>query len=251
MDMELKETFLARWKKYFNGCELPIAFSYSEDTGSSELVSPPAGHRCFICDLAAVRKGKSLAFNTDSVSCGGGNRYLGFTQQLMPNFEYFLSCGVEGKLEGERYIKSPEMVRVLMEKMQAFKAPARYIQFKRWDMLNQADEPEVVIFFAPADVLSGLFTLANFDRDDAGGVSAPFGSGCSSIVYYPLQERKAEKPRAILGMFDVSARPCVADNLLTFAVPFEKFRTMVDNMEESFLITESWAKVRKRLAQAG
>jgi hypothetical protein len=48
-------------------------------------------------------------------------------------------------------------------------------------------------------------------------------------------------------MFDVSARPCVAENLLTFAVPFEKFRTMVDNMEESFLITESWGKVRKRI----
>ena len=96
-------------------------------------------------------------------------------------------------------------------------------------------------------MLSGLFTLANFDRDDSGGVCAPFGSGCSSIVYYPLQERKAEKPGAILGMFDVSARPCVADDLLTFAVPLEKFSTMIDNMEESFLITESWAKVRKRI----
>ena len=247
MDMKLKEDFLKRWKKYFNSAELPIAFFYSNQTGSSEPVGPPSGHRCFICDLAAVRKGKSLAFDAASVSCGGGKRYLGFTQELMPDFEYFLSCGIEGKLEGERYIKSPEMVKVLMEKMPVFKAPGRYIHFKRWDMLEQADEPEAVIFFAGADVLSGLFTLANFDRDDAAGVSAPFGSGCSSIVYYPLRERKAEKPRAVLGMFDVSARPSETDNLLTFAVPFEKFSTMVANMDESFLITGSWAKVRRRL----
>ena len=247
MDMKLKDYFLARWKKFFDGSELPIIFFYSNETVSSKLVSPPAGHRCFICELAAVRKGKSLAFDKDSVSCGGGKRYLGFTQEIMPNFEYFLSCGIEGKLEGERYIKNPELVRVLMEKMPAFRAPGRYIHFKRWDMLEKDDEPEVVIFFAGADILSGLFTLANFDREDASGVFAPFGSGCSSIVYYPYLEKKAEKPRAILGMFDVSARPCVADNILTFAVPFEKFRTMVDNMEESFLITESWGKVRKRI----
>ena len=247
MDMKLKDDFLARWKKFFDGSELPIIFFYSNETVSSKLVSPPAGHRCFICELAAVRKGKPLAFDNDSIACGGGKRYLGFTQEIMPNFEYFLSCGIEGKLEGERYIKSPELVRVLMEKMPAFRAPGRYIHFKRWDMLEKDDEPEVVIFFAGADILSGLFTLANFDREDASGVFAPFGSGCSSIVYYPYLEKKAEKPRAILGMFDVSARPCVAENLLTFAVPFEKFRTMVDNMEESFLITESWGKVRKRI----
>jgi len=247
MDMKLKDDFLARWKKYFNGSELPVIFFYSNQTGSSELVSPPSGHRCFICELAGVREGKSLVFDIDSVSCGGGKRYLGFSEDVMPNFEYFLSCGIEGKLEGERYIKSPELVRVLMEKMPFFKAPGRYIHFKHWDMLEQADEPEVVIFFAGADILSGLFTLANFDREDASGVFAPFGSGCSSIVHYPYLEKKAEKPRATLGMFDVSARPCVADNILTFAVPFEKFRTMVDNMEESFLITESWAKVRRRI----
>ncbi len=247
MDMKLKDDFLARWKKFFDGSELPIIFFYSNETVSSKLVSPPAGHRCFICDLVLVRKGKPLVFDIDSIACGGGKRYLGFTQEIMPNFEYFLSCGIEGKLEGERYIKNPELVRVLMEKMPAFRAPGRYIHFKRWDMLEKDDEPEAVIFFAGADILSGLFTLANFDREDASGVFAPFGSGCSSIVYYPYLEKKAEKPRAILGMFDVSARPCVAENLLTFAVPFEKFRTMVDNMEESFLITESWGKVRKRI----
>ena len=48
----------------------------------------------------------------------------------MPNFEYFLSCGIPGELEGERYKKSPEIVLEFMKKAPCFKAPARYTVFK-------------------------------------------------------------------------------------------------------------------------
>jgi hypothetical protein len=48
-------------------------------------------------------------------------------------------------------------------------------------------------------------------------------------------------------MFDVSARPFVPKDVLTFAAPMSKFTRMVANMEESFLITPSWAKVQKRI----
>jgi hypothetical protein len=48
-------------------------------------------------------------------------------------------------------------------------------------------------------------------------------------------------------MFDVSARPCVPSNVLTFAVPWSKYVRMADNMKESFLITKSWDKVRARM----
>jgi hypothetical protein len=48
-------------------------------------------------------------------------------------------------------------------------------------------------------------------------------------------------------MFDVSARPCVPAGTLTFAAPFSKFTRMVGNMDESFLTTESWKKVKKRI----
>jgi hypothetical protein len=51
-------------------------------------------------------------------------------------------------------------------------------------------------------------------------------------------------------MFDVSARPYVPKEILSFSLPMNKFRTMVNNMEESFLITNSWAKLRKRIKGA-
>jgi hypothetical protein len=182
------------------------------------------------------------------VGCPGGKRYLGFAENLMPDFEYFLSCGIPGKLEGERYKKSPEMVKEYMQKhAPATKAPAKYIVFKRWDMLDESDNPDVVVFFAGPDVISGLFTLASFDEAEQNMVIAPFGSGCASIVQYPFMEVKSAHPRAVIGMFDVSARPFVDKNTLAFSAPMSKFKRMVDNMEESFLITPSWAKVQKRI----
>jgi len=105
----------------------------------------------------------------------------------------------------------------------------------------------VVIFFALPDVLSGLFTLSGFDESDVNAVIAPFCAGCGSIVHWPFLEQQAERPRAVLGMFDVSARPYVQKQLLTFAAPMRKFSRMLDNMDESFLTTHSWERVKARL----
>jgi uncharacterized protein (DUF169 family) len=248
MDMTFKERFLTLWKKYFNNSDLPITFYYTDKPVNAEAVKAESGLRCVIGALVMVQKGESIAFDASGVGCPGGKRYLGFAGELMPDFEYFLSCGIPGKIEGERYKKTPEMVKEYMEKhAPAMKAPARYIVFKRWDKLEVKDNPEVVIFYARPDVLAGLYTLASFDEVGQDMVIAPFGSGCASIVQYPYLEVKAERPKAVIGMFDISARPFVDADRLTFAAPMSKFTRMVDNMEESFLITPSWTKVQKRI----
>jgi hypothetical protein len=250
MDMRIRDKFLQLWRKYFDDAELPITFFYTDDATPAEVLKPPSEHRCVICDLARVRSGESLCFGPDSPGCGGGKRYFGFTQELSPNFEYFLSCGIPGKLEGERYKKTPELVKEALKRSPQFKAPANFIVFKRWDLLEKPDNPQVAIFFSPPDVLSGLFTLTNYDEADPSGVFAPFGAGCSTIVQYPFLERDSERPRAVLGMFDVSARPCVPQNVLTLSVPMDKFVRMIDNMEESFLITGSWSRVSRRIGRS-
>jgi hypothetical protein len=250
MDRAFKETFSQRWDRYFSGAELPLVFYYTDREDLAEMAKAPEGWQCIIAVLNRVRQGTSLCFDVDAVGCGGGKRYLGFVEELRPNFEYFLSYGIPGELEGERYKKSPELVNTVMEKMPVFKAPGRFIVFKRWDRIEEGDDPAVVIFFSPPDVLSGLFTLANFDEPEP-AVYTPFGAGCGTIVQYPFLERAADRPRAVLGMFDVSARPCVPAGTLSFAVPWAKFVTMVENMPESFLITPSWEKVRKRIGKQG
>lgn len=247
MDIALKEKFINLWEKYFNNAELPIAFYYSENAGNVPKAKAPNGWSCIIRELAAIRKGEQFYYEADVFGCPGAKRYLGYTDRLRHGFEYFLSCGNE-KMEGERYKISPEVVLEMMKLQKQLPAAGKKIIFKRWDHLDEKDNPETVIFFAQGEVLSGLFTLANYDRVDPYGVVAPFAAGCGSAVHYPYFENLSDDPKAVLGMFDPSARPCVPQNVLSFAVPMKKFEKMIGYMEESFLITETWTKVQKRIS---
>jgi hypothetical protein len=247
MEKMLKQKFLTLWKKYFNNADLPFCFYYTDDE-HFPAAKPGSIPRCIIGALSEVRKGVTLIVDSSSIGCAGGKRYTGYSTGLMPNFEYFLSCGIPGKLEGERYKKSPELVKEVLKEMPVFKAPGRYMVFKRWDMLEERDNPEVAIFYPKPDVLSGLFTLAGFDDAGVNSVIVPFGSGCSSIIQYPYLEKSSNNPRAIMGMLDVSARPFVPQEIVSFSMPTNKLLSMVDNMEESFLTTESWRQVQKRIA---
>jgi hypothetical protein len=251
MDLALRDGFLDVWRQYFGAAELPITFYYTDAEGRGELPQAASGHECLLAPLAKARHGRPLQLTLENIGCWGGKRYLGFSQAISPTFEHFLSCGIPGQLEGERYKQSPELVREYVRRTPVFRAPARSIVFKRWDVLEAEDAPEVAIFFARPDVLSGLFTLVNYDEADVHAVVAPFAAGCGSIVSYPAVERRAERPRAILGMFDVSARPYVPAGTLSLAVPIEKLARMVENAPESFLITKSWEAVRTRLRQGG
>lgn len=247
MDTKLRDKFLILWKQYFGSADLPLAFYYAEGDGGAEWAEKPKGWSCIICDLAKVRKGASQVYNPERITCGGGKRYLGYTDKLRPGFEYFLSCGNEN-MEGERYLRTPDHVKEFLKYQKSLPVGGKNLIFKRWDKLEEHDNPEVVVFFATPDVLSGLFTLANFDQTEPNSTFTPFGSGCSSIIHYPYLETMNERQRAVIGMFDPSARPCVPANTLTFAVPMRKFETMVSYMEESFLITSTWSSVRKRIS---
>jgi uncharacterized protein (DUF169 family) len=247
MDMSLKDRFIALWKQYFDGAELPITFYYTNEEERIKPVEPDSVPRCLILAVSSVRNGTSLCFDAQSIRCFGGKRYLGFSQELAPEFEHFLSCGIPGKFQGERYKKSPELVNESLKYVPAFEAPAKFIVFKRWDMLEESDDPEVVIFFVKPDVLSGLCTLASFDEAEPNSVFAPHGSGCSSIVLYPYLERESNRPRAVIGMFDPTARPHVPRNTLTFSAPMKRFSGMIDNIGESFLTTDTWGRVLERI----
>jgi hypothetical protein len=247
MIIEVRNHFVQQWKKYFNNADLPITFYYTDDPGDATIVPSTGKWKCIICELQRVRSGQSLAFSAESVKCGGAKRYLGFTDKMRPNFEYFLSCGIKNQMAGERYIRTPELVTDLMNKQEKAVINGKYIVFKRWDYLEDIDNPDVAIFFTVPDVLSGLFTLANFDQSEPDSTIAPFAAGCGSLVYFPFIEKDSPRPRAVLGMFDVSARPCVSEGLLTFSLPLVKLTQMISYMDESFLITDSWKKVQNRI----
>ena len=244
----LKESFLERWTKYFPNAELPIVFWYANEPGDVPVPPKVQGWSCFVAQLAAVRQGKDLAFTVEHVGCGGGRTYLGYGSHLRPNFEHFLSAGIPDELEGERYKDSPDTVRKLMAHTPSFTSPDKVLVGKRFDKLAEADSPQVVAFFATPDTLAGLFTLAGFEEDEPVATTAPFSAGCGSLVKFPFIELESGRNWPVLGMFDVSARPYVPANTLSFAVPYPKFERMVENMDQSFLITPSWELVRRRMS---
>ncbi len=228
--------------------EPPLGICYTDD--KPEGVTPKEGlSGCMIGLLQNARKkGKTVYFDKSHFGCPGGGYYMGFLEKARPNVEYFLSCGIPGEMEGERYIKTPELARKYFGTMRPRSAPANYCVFKPVDRFQQGDvKPEVVAFFGSPDILSGLFTLTNYALETTDAVYSPFGSGCSTILTYPLKEAEKESPRAVIGMFDVSARPMVEKDALTFAMPYKVFLKLLENVLGSFLETASWKKVLHRI----
>ena len=246
MDMRYKDDFTCKWKRYFGDAELPITFRYTDHLdGSEEKPTYAKDGHCIIGALAGVRAGAVVAFDKDTIKCGGGMRYLGYVD----DFDAYPKHIEEFLAKTERYKKSPEVVRAYFDaSVPRFTAPGRYCVFTPWEKLTDASTPDVVVFFAMPDVISGLFNMANFDRTDANGVICPWGSGCSSIVMAPYREQSSDDPRAVLGMFDASARPCVGGDELCFSVPFSLFCKLIDQMDDTFLTTGAWKRVRERMA---
>ena len=250
MHTDLRDQFTARWQQYFPGAELPLALEFRNESGTSQKVLPPAGHRCLICQIGRARKGAPLVFDANSITCGGGLMYTGYSDKRPPNFRFFLSHGKEGVVEGERYKRTPEIVDAWEKSLIPFSSKGKEMVFTRWDQLTVEDNPEVAIFFARPEVMCGLFTLANFEQSSPDGVICPMGAGCSSIIYYPWLEQQKENPKVVLGMFNPSARPCVPVDVLTMAFPMKRFLKVMDYMEETFLGTKTWETVKKKIERS-
>jgi len=242
----MKETF-ERFVEAFEMPEYPVLFGYSDDLPAGTLLPPMGEHVCIFALLARTRKeGNPVAFSRSHHGCRGGGYYLGFLDKPREGIEYILSCGIPGQIEGKRFLKTPEIARSRFAQGGGPSAPKKFALFTRADRAQHGEDPEVVIFFAPPDILGGLHVLANFDREDE-AVIAPFSSGCCAVVTHPLREGARADARAVLGLFDLSARPYVQRDVLTFAVPYRMYLRMAENVPESFLATKTWGVIRKRV----
>jgi len=247
MDAKLKDKFIENWGKYLPGVDLPFALFYSDDESYRDDLRPQKGFGCMIAHFALVLKGERVAFVEETIACPGGVSYSGFPIEPNPGLKHFLSCGIPGGMEGLRLKKTPELVEESFGDHTLAEAGGKFLVATRLDRLETDETPEVVAWLAPPDVISALFHLAAFHSADRSSVISPQSSGCGALINYPMAEQEKEYPRAILGMFDISARPYVRKDHLSFAVPLNLFEEMASNMEESFLITSAWDKIRPRL----
>lgn len=233
-------TFITNYQEAFGKhAELPIAFWYSDQMEApTEKVNG-----CFFKCMKRVRGGEAVSLSTETITCGGGKFYTGFSDmpERVPGF-------VSLK---EKYKKTPEMVLDFIKEVQVPKTDKAYLNFVRIDRISSFDKVEGILFLASPDMLSGLATWAFFDNNAPDSVASPFGSGCCSVITQTVIENKIEGRRTFLGFFDPSVRPYFEADLLSFTIPMSRFKEMYHTMRESCLFdTHAWGKIKERLQLA-
>lgn len=228
----------------------PVAILLSNEKPDGALQGKEGQWSCTIPLFLSAAKGKTAVFERSTTGCFGGKAGLGFGQ--FPNYpggiEYFLSVGKSGVFEGEGYLKDPDLGKDFVECLPITDIPYKYVIFKPMSQVDTAKEiPEIIVFYVNNDQLSALTVLANYYRPGIENVFIPFGSGCQSVFLIPYAETKKENPRAVVGLTDITVRPMVEPDMLSFSVPYKMYLDMEKNIEGSFLEKHLWHRVAGRM----
>ena len=190
--------------------------------------------------LKTAREGGIISLNAETIGCGGGKFYTGFTE-MPEHVPTFVSLK-------ERYKQTPQMVIDFIQQIGVLKAEKKYLHFARIDRIESLKEVEGVVFIANPDMLSGLTTWAYYDNNAEDGVVSMFGSGCSCIVTQATIENRKGGKRTFIGFFDPSVRPYFEPDKLSYTIPMSRFREMCGTMRQSCLFdTHAWGKIRERM----
>jgi uncharacterized protein (DUF169 family) len=203
---------------------------------------------CVMGNVWRARKKKTAAyFSAEQFGCPGGAFWLGFNKPQAETMIQYVSTGIPNWTDGEFYCDSPDSLRQIFEYVDPRPAPESFCIVKPLSQFAGDEEPELVAFFTRPESLSGLHQLAMFVTNDPEVVASPWGPGCGSIVTWPLHYASKGQNKAVVGGWDPSARMFFKTDELSFTVPFAMFVDMVTRFDESFLKTDSWATVQKKI----
>jgi hypothetical protein len=215
--------------------------------------------RCMFSFLARTRKERLPAvFDYENFGCPGCRFYLGFADELPLFNHYFIANGFPGLYRGERFAPSPRSSQRHAGMLKGIRAGGGNMIFEPLDNLPSALEPELVIFLADAEMICALAALVRFVTDEADAVVSPFGSGCASIVSWPLMYARRKAEKAVLGVFDPAARPYLPLGYMTLSMSYALFVKMLERYKKSFIYADKlkggiirqalpgWPEVRKR-----
>jgi uncharacterized protein (DUF169 family) len=261
----------------------PVALVWTDEKPEGAVQFKRGAYGCVVWLVTMAAKGKTAVCDADTCGCFGGAVGMGFGNQYvnvpggMEGFCRFLSSGNDGweqgraiaeemrphipddfydnYVHGERYFRSPEQVERFVEGLPMREIPARYVLCKPIDRVDRNREaPRVIVLFADPDQISALVVLANYSRGDNENVIIPYAAGCQTMGIYPYREGDAARPRAVVGLTDVTVRRYIrkqlGENLLTFAVPLALFDEMEANVPGSFLERPVWRELMEERRKA-
>ncbi len=218
-----------------------------EKSGKVDWPALNSARSCVIGLIWRARKKRGVAyFDREHFGCLGGAFYLGYMESQLDSIAHYVSSGVPGQMEGEKYLASPQVTRQFFDTLNPRPAPAKYCVFKPISLFQENEDPELVIFFVRPEVMSGLFTIATFVTDDFEAVKTPFGAGCTAIVTWPIKYAAEGKLKAVLGGWDPSERKYLGHDELSLSLPYEMFKNMVEKWRDSFLTTHTWVSLKSR-----
>ena len=206
---------------------------------------------CVIGNIWLARKKQSLAyFSAEQFGCPGAAFWGGFLKPQSQTMINYVSTGIPGSTEGEFYCDSPGALETIFNYVDPRPAPAKYCIIKPLDAFAAGETPEFVVLFVRPETLCGLHQLATFVTNDPEVVVSPWSSGCGSILAWPQKYMEQDKPRAVVGGWDPSARRYFKTDELSFTVPMKMFQDMVNRFDESFLKTDTWSIVQKKIVRS-
>lgn len=235
--METQELIVKLRKAFGEKLPLPVAIIYTDEP----IGETPAKTHCMIKHLLAAIDGQKISLAEADVLCRGGKVYAGYAD-INDKICNFVS-GIE------KYKDSPEGVAEFVANLNLKRKDGKFLNFIRIDHLEVSlDKIEGVVFFATPDILSGLWSWANFDTNNDDSVIANFGSGCSSTVANLVRENDINGYRCFIGMLDISVRPLLRPDTLTFSIPRCRLIQMVDTIDRCCLNgAPAWLKVKSRI----
>ena len=203
---------------------------------------------CVLGNIWRARRKKTAAyFSAEQFGCPGGAFWLGYMKPQTETIIHYVSSGIPERMQGEFYCESPDQLRAIFDAVDPLPATGKYCIFKPLSQFGPRQEPEIVSFFLRPESLCGLHQLAAFVTNDPEVVTSPWSAACGSLVVWPRKFLAQGKMKAVVGGWDPSARKFFKTDELSFSVPFEMFRRMLQRFEGSFLTTETWKTVQKKI----
>lgn len=221
---------------------------FSDEKPENALELKKKGNGCIVPLILKASTGIPLVVAEESTGWPCSAFYLGFQDTIFEGIEYFLSNKDDFWRPCERFIRNPDLAKAFVDNVHPVKPDKHYLVIKPLEDFLPNEEPESVLFFVNADQLSALAFLSHYDAPGSTDrVLAPFASACMALVTLPLKLARNNEQKAVLGLFDISARTRMPKDLLSFAMPYAFLKKLAEILPESFTTTENWRTIKNRI----
>ena len=237
----------------------PVGIFFANTSISCEHSPSTETRNCVVPLLMACAAGKIICLDEENCNCPGGYTGCCFGDgfsRLNPQIHYMLAQGLgdsapegapEAMVYGERFFCDEKLAMKWRESLPYSQRALPRIVFapeSRWD---ETGEPDLVLVFADADRISAIVTMLGSHNGEAVNTIVPYGAACHSILFAAWQLDR-EKPKAVMGLFDISQRRTALRDLLTMTMPYPMWHEMGEDLEISALTTGAWHEIEKRLS---